>query len=92
MVVTELARNGSTTFAAVNDLATPACRTGTGRFISESAAIAAVFNARGEMVAVNQVTGKLEWDTGLPLAASQRLMIVAYKLEATGQLPETVGS
>ena len=109
--------------------------------------------APGEMVAVNQDTGKIEWDTklpsspygaatvtnnvvftttfhgdlyalnaatgaillrtpmsagtnapvaidgdyvitgaGTPLAASQRPMIIAYKIGAMGKLPDTVGS
>jgi alcohol dehydrogenase (cytochrome c) len=65
-IETQLASNGTTTFAAVNDLATPVCLTGTGCSISASAAIKAVLTAGGEMVAVNQASGKVEWDTGLP--------------------------
>jgi len=65
-ILTQLASNGSTTFAAVNDLPSPICGTGTGCSISKSAAIEAVFKATGEIVAVNQDTGQLEWDTRLP--------------------------
>jgi glucose dehydrogenase len=65
-VETQLASNGSTTFAAVNDVATPVCGTATGCSISTSATIEAVFKGVGEMVAVNQETGKVEWDTKLP--------------------------
>jgi len=153
-VLTQLASNGSTTFAAVNDL--PVALNGSGARGSpaaEVAAIKAVIAAPGEMVAVNQDTGKIEWDTrlpsspygaatvtnnvvftttfhgdlyalnaitgaillktpmsaganapvavqgdyviagaGTPLAASQRPMIIAYRIGATGKLPDTVGS
>jgi outer membrane protein assembly factor BamB len=65
-IETQLASNGSTTFAAVNNLPAPICGTGTGCSISKSAAIEAVFKATGEMVAVNQDTGRAEWDTRLP--------------------------
>jgi outer membrane protein assembly factor BamB len=65
-ILTQLASNGSTTFAAVNDVATPVCATGTGCSISKKAAIAAVFRGTGEMVAVNQSNGQIEWDTALP--------------------------
>jgi alcohol dehydrogenase (cytochrome c) len=145
------ASNGSTTFAALNDLAlpaTPAGPTGTATSVIE-----AVLNATGEMVAVNQETGTVEWDTPLPsspygaatvtndvvftttfkgylyaldattgailfktpmsagsnapvavdgdyviagagasLSSTQRNMIIAYKLGATGRLPDTVSS
>ena len=150
-ILTQLASNGSTTFAAVNDLAlpaTPADYTGSATSVFE-----AVENATGEMVAVNQDTGAVEWDTLLPsspygaatvtndvvltttfkgylyaldattgailfktpmsagsnapvavdgdyviagagaaLSSTQRNMIIAYKLGATGKLPDTVGS
>jgi alcohol dehydrogenase (cytochrome c) len=150
-ILTQLASNGSTAFAAVNDLAlpaTPADYIGTATSVFE-----AVENATGEMVAVNQDTGAVEWDTllpsspygaatvtndvvftttfhgdlyaldattgailfktpmsagsnapvavdgdyviagaGAPLSSTQRDMIIAYKLGATGKLPETVGS
>ena len=150
-ILTELASNGSTDFAAVNDLAlptTPVDYTG-----SASGVFEAIENATGEMVAVNQDTGTVEWDTLLPsspygaatvtndvvftttfkgylyaldattgaivfktpmsagsnapvavdgayviagagaaLSSTQKNMIIAYKLGATGKLPETVGS
>ena len=63
-ILTQLASNGSTTFAAVNDLALPATPAGyTG---SEAAVIQGVENAVGEMVAVKQGTGTVAWDTPLP--------------------------
>jgi alcohol dehydrogenase (cytochrome c) len=65
-VETQLASNGSTTFAAVNDVPLPTCATGTGCSISDSGAIESVEKGTGEMVAVNQDTGKIEWDTKLP--------------------------
>jgi outer membrane protein assembly factor BamB len=150
-IETQLASNGSTTFAAVNDLALPASRTGYTAGVA--ADLAAVEKAPGEMVAVNQDTGAVEWDTPLPsspygaatvtndvvftttfhgdlyaldagtgkillktplsagtnapvavdgdyviagagasLVPSQQRMIIAYKLGATGKLPDTVGS
>ncbi len=153
-VLSQLASNGSTTFAAVNDL--PVELNGSGARGSpgaEAAALRAVIAAPGEMVAVNQGTGKMEWGTrlpsspygaatvtnnvvftttfhgdlyalnaitgaillktpmsaganapvavqgdyviagaGAPLAASQQPMIIAYKIGATGKLPDTVGS
>jgi alcohol dehydrogenase (cytochrome c) len=150
-IETQLASNGSTTFAAVNDLALPATPTGyTG---SVTTVLGTVEKATGEMVAVNQDTGTVEWDTPLPsspygastatndvvltttfhgdlyalnaatgailfktpmsagsnapvavdgdyviagagaaLSSTQRDMIIAYKLGATGKLPDTVGS
>jgi alcohol dehydrogenase (cytochrome c) len=150
-ILTELASNGSTTFAAVNDLALPATPSGyTGSLTSQ---IQAVENAVGEMVAVNQATGAVIWDTPLPsspygaatvtndvvftttfkgylyaldattgailfktpmsagsnapvavdgdyviagagaaLSSTQQNMIIAYKLGATGKLPDTVRS
>jgi outer membrane protein assembly factor BamB len=65
-IETQLASNGSTTFAAVNDFPAPVCGTMTGCPTSKSAAIAAVFRATGEMVAVNQDTGQADWVTKLP--------------------------
>ena len=63
-ILTQLASNGSTTFAAVNDLALPATPTGyTGSLTSH---IQAIENAVGEMAAVNQDTGAVIWDTPLP--------------------------
>ena len=150
-ILTQLASNGSTAFAAVNDLALPATPAGpTG---SAASVIGAVEKATGEMVAVNQDTGTVAWDTPLPsspygaatvtndivltttfhgdlyaldaatgailfktpmsagsnapvavdgdyviasagaaLSSTQRDMIIAYKLGATGKLPDTVGS
>ena len=150
-ILTELASNGSTTFAAVNDFALPASPSGfTG---SPTSHIQALENAVGEMVAVNQDTGAVAWDTPLPsspygaatvtndvvftttfkgdlyaldaatgailfktpmsagsnapvavdgdyviagagidLSSGDRNMIIAYKLGATGKLPDTVGS
>jgi alcohol dehydrogenase (cytochrome c) len=150
-VLTQLASNGSTTFAAVNDLALPASPAGF--TVSPASDFHAVENAVGEMVAVNQDTGTVIWDTPLPsspygaatvtndivftttfkgdlyaldattgailfktpmsagsnapvavdgdyviagagarLSTTQRNMIIAYKLGATGKLPDTVGS
>jgi glucose dehydrogenase len=150
-IETQLASNGSTTFAAVNDLALPASPTGYTAGVA--ADFAAVDKATGEMVAVNQDTGAVEWDTAIPsspygaatvtndvvftttfhgdlfalnagtgqillktpmsagsnapvavdgdyviagagasLLPSQQRMIIAYKLGATGKLPDTVGS
>ena len=150
-MLTQLASNGSTTFAAVNDFALPASPTGfTGSIASQ---VQAFDNAVGEMVAVNQDTGTVIWDTPLPsspfgaatvtndvvftttfkgylyaldaasgavlfktpmsaatnapvavdgdyviagagsaLSSTQRNLIIAYKLGATGKLPDTVGS
>jgi outer membrane protein assembly factor BamB len=65
-ILTQLASNGSTTFAAVNDVATPVCATGARCSISRKAAIAAVFRGTGEMVAVKHSNGQIEWDTALP--------------------------
>jgi outer membrane protein assembly factor BamB len=152
-MLTQLASNGSTTFAAVNDLALPASPAG---FTASTASqIQALYAAVGEMVAVNQDTGAVIWDTPLPSSpygaatvtndvvftttfkgylyaldattgailfktpmssgsnapvavdgdyviagagaaalgsSTQRNMIIAYKLGATGKLPDTVGS
>ncbi len=150
-ILTQLASNGSTTFAAVNDFALPASPSGfTGSVASQ---IQALENAVGEMVAVNQDTGTVIWDTPLPSSpygaatvtndvvftttfkgdlyaldaatgailfktpmsagsnapvavdgnyviagagaaqsSTQRNMIIAYKLGATGKLPDTVGA
>jgi alcohol dehydrogenase (cytochrome c) len=150
-MLTQLASNGSTTFAAVNDFALAASPTGfTGSVTSQ---VQAFYKAVGEMVAVNQDTGAVIWDTPLPsspfgaatvtndvvftttftgylyaldatngailfktpmsaasnapvavdgdyviagageaMSSTQRNMIIAYKLGATGKLPDTVGS
>ena len=63
-VESQLATNGSTTFAAVNNLAVPMSVKG----VTESgkAFEASIPNATGEMIAVNQDTGKIEWDDQLP--------------------------
>jgi len=150
-IVTELASNGSTTFAAVTDLALP--MTPAGHTESVVTLFEKLENAAGEMVAVNQDTGTVAWDTLLPsspygaatvtndvvltttfhgdlyafdaatgailfktpmsagsnapiavdgdyiiagagvaLSSTQRDMIIAYKLGATGKLPDTVGA
>jgi alcohol dehydrogenase (cytochrome c) len=63
-VESQLATNGSTTFAAVNNLGVPMSTDG----VTESgkAFEAAIPKATGEMVAVSQDTGKIEWDDKLP--------------------------
>ena len=63
-VESQLATNGSTTFAAVNNLGVPMSVNG----LTESgkAFEAAIPKATGEMVAVSQDTGKIEWDDKLP--------------------------
>ena len=63
-VESQLASNGSTTFAAVNNLGVPMSVNG----LTESgkAFEAAIPKATGEMVAVSQDTGKIEWDDKLP--------------------------
>jgi outer membrane protein assembly factor BamB len=150
-MLAQLASNGSTTFAAVNDFALPASPAGfTGSVTSQ---VQALYSAVGEMVAVNQDTGAIIWDTPLPSSpygaatvtndvvftttfkgylyaldattgailfttpmsagtnapvavdgdyviagagaaqpGTQRNMIIAYRLGATGKLPDTVGS
>jgi outer membrane protein assembly factor BamB len=65
-IETQLASNGSTTYAAVNDVPAPVCASGSGCSISQKAAIEAILKGAGEMVAVNQDTGRVEWDTKLP--------------------------
>src|SRR6516162_9541469 len=63
-IETQLASNGSTAFAAVNELALPATPAGyTGTVTS---VVGAVEKATGEMVAVSQDTGTVDWDTPLP--------------------------
>jgi len=63
-VESQLATNGSTTFAAVNNLGVPMSVDG----LTESgkAFEASIPKATGEMVAVNQDTGKIKWDDKLP--------------------------
>jgi outer membrane protein assembly factor BamB len=63
-VESQLATNGSTTFAAVNNLGVPMSAKGV---TGNSAALeAAIGKATGEMIAINQDTGKIEWDDHLP--------------------------
>jgi alcohol dehydrogenase (cytochrome c) len=65
-IETQLATNGSTTFAAVNDLPFVFKSESGPYFPSVQALDSALDSATGEMVAVNQDTGKIEWDTKLP--------------------------
>jgi outer membrane protein assembly factor BamB len=60
----QLATNGTTTFAAVNNLGVPMSVNG----LTENgkAFEASIPKATGEMIAVNQDTGKTEWDDKLP--------------------------
>ncbi len=63
-IESQLATNGSTTFAAVNNLA---ARLGVHGVTGSTKGLeAAVGKATGDMVAVNQDTGKVEWDDKLP--------------------------
>ena len=150
-VESQLATNGSTTYAAVNNLAVPLSVKGLAE--SSKAFAASIPKATGEMIAVNQDTGKIEWadklpssaygaaavtndvvftttyrgdlyafnattgailfktplsaqtnapvtidgdyvivGAGLAITSAQRPLIIAYKLGATGKLPDTVGS
>jgi alcohol dehydrogenase (cytochrome c) len=63
-VESQLATNGTTTFAAVNNLAVPLSVKG----VTESSRAfgASIPRATGEMIAVSQDTGKIEWDDKLP--------------------------
>ena len=63
-IESQLATNGSTVFAAVNNLAVPMSEKGVTE--SSKAFDASIPKATGEMVAVNQDTGKIEWDDKLP--------------------------
>ena len=63
-IESQLATNGSTVFAAVNNLAVPISVKGVQE--SSKAFSASIAKATGEMVAVNQDTGKIEWDVKLP--------------------------
>jgi outer membrane protein assembly factor BamB len=65
-IETQLASNGSTTFAAVNDLPFTERAESGPYFGSFQAFETAVTKGTGEMVAVNQDTGKVEWDDKLP--------------------------
>jgi outer membrane protein assembly factor BamB len=66
-IETQLASNGSTTFAAVNDM--PLVATSIKGYTVSGGAkgfTAAIEHATGEMVAVSQATGKTVWDDRLP--------------------------
>jgi alcohol dehydrogenase (cytochrome c) len=63
-VESQLATDGSTVFAAVNNLAVPMSVKGVTE--SSKAFEASIPKATGEMVAVDQDTGKIEWDDKLP--------------------------
>ena len=65
-IESQLASNGSTTFAAVNDLPVVFKNVSGPWFPSLAALGSAVVAATGEMVAVNQDTGTIAWDTRLP--------------------------
>jgi outer membrane protein assembly factor BamB len=62
-IESELATNGSTVFAAVNNLGVTMSVNGV---TNAKAYESSIGKATGEMVAVNQDTGKLEWDDKLP--------------------------
>src|SRR6266487_1857214 len=65
-IESQLASNGSATFAAVNDLPV-VFKSESGPYFPSLAALGtALVKATGEMVAVNQDTGAIEWDTRLP--------------------------
>jgi alcohol dehydrogenase (cytochrome c) len=63
-VESQLATNGSTVFAAVNNLGLP--MTAKGMTESSKAFKALIATATGEMIAVSQDTGKVEWTDKLP--------------------------
>src|SRR6266567_5604353 len=63
-VESQLATNGSTVFAAVNNLGVPMSVKGVAE--SSAAFLASIGHATGEMVAVDQDTGKIRWDDKLP--------------------------
>jgi outer membrane protein assembly factor BamB len=63
-IESQLASNGTTTFAAVNNLALPITVKGLAE--SYKAYTASIPKATGQMIAVNQDTGKVEWDDQLP--------------------------
>jgi alcohol dehydrogenase (cytochrome c) len=63
-VETPLASNGSTVYAAVTNLAVPMSVHGVAE--SGQAFAASIQKATGEMIAVNQDTGKITWDDKLP--------------------------
>jgi alcohol dehydrogenase (cytochrome c) len=63
-IVSPLATNGTTTFAAVSDLGVPISERGVAE--SATAYFEAVKKATGEVIAVNQDTGRIDWDDELP--------------------------
>ncbi len=63
-IESQLASNGTTTFAAVNNLAVPLTVKGVAE--SYKAFEASIPKATGQMIAVSQDTGKIEWDDQLP--------------------------
>jgi outer membrane protein assembly factor BamB len=63
-VESQLASNGTTAFAAVNNLGLTMSVKGVAG--NSSTLIDAVGKATGDMVAINQDTGKIEWDDKLP--------------------------
>jgi alcohol dehydrogenase (cytochrome c) len=63
-VETQLASNGSTVFAAVNNLAVSIGEKGV--ITTSKKFDASIARATGEMVAINQDTGKVDWDVKLP--------------------------
>ena len=63
-IESQLATNGTTVFAAVNNLAVPMSVKGVTE--SSKAFDASIPKATGEMIAVNQDTGKIEWADQLP--------------------------
>jgi len=63
-VETPLASNGATAFAAVSDLAMAMSPAGFAESLTDQ--FQAVDEATGEVVAVNQDTGTVDWDTLLP--------------------------
>jgi alcohol dehydrogenase (cytochrome c) len=63
-VESQLASNGTTTFAAVNNLGLPMTAKGTSE--SGKGFETLIATATGEMVAVSQDTGKVEWAAKLP--------------------------
>ncbi len=64
-VESQLATNGTTTYAAVNDLGVAQYATGSPA-AAQKAFFAQIPKGTGEMVAVNNATGKIAWDTKLP--------------------------
>jgi len=63
-IESQLASNGTTVFAAVNNLAVPLSVKGVTE--NSRAFEASIGKATGEMIAVSQDTGKIEWDDQLP--------------------------